>query len=51
MLSSRVWVLAERLSLHVYDAESFVKLLKSHEIEYPVESYKKSEITKMDINS
>lgn len=45
-LNKRVWVLAERLYIHCYNFQHFLKLLKKDEIEYSGETYEKFGTTK-----
>jgi len=45
-LNRRVWVLAERLFIHAYDKDQFLKLLRQHEIDYPGERYEDFNTTK-----
>jgi hypothetical protein len=50
-LNKRVWLLAERLYIHTYDAnqsnaEKFLKLLARHDIDYPGENYSDFDSTK-----
>jgi len=44
-LNKRVWVLAERLYIHIYDIpDSFIEFLAKHDIDYPKDNYQNYKI-------
>jgi hypothetical protein len=45
-LNRRVWVLAERLYIHSYNPDEFLKLLRQHDIDYPGDKYVEFNTTK-----